>query len=321
MRLSLFGLILVTLMARPAQAWNSLGHQTVAELAWRQMDPEERRATSDLLKQHPHYKLLLARNVPTGVDTNEWAFLMASVWPDRVRPAKPGKAPKPLSVTQYNAHPHGIDLPFLRPGDSNGILLATYSVRKPNAQTVLTECIASLKSPTASPQDRAVSLCWVLHLCGDLHQPLHAATLVTKDKPKGSGLGGAFIVLNPRGRQVDLHSFWDQLPGTDLSYKGIIALADALAANPELKPARLEEYRQNTTVASWVEESHQCAVTFAYAEERIQWVDASGVTSRQIPVSAIPLMKAEYARDARKIAERRLALAAQRLADILKEIW
>jgi len=38
-----------------AQAWNSLGHRTVAELAWRKMDAGERRAATRLLRQHPHY--------------------------------------------------------------------------------------------------------------------------------------------------------------------------------------------------------------------------------------------------------------------------
>jgi hypothetical protein len=71
----LCALIGLTLPAFSASGWNSLGHRTVAELAWRQMDRAERRGASDLLRQHPHYKELLIAEVPAGVNTNEWAFL------------------------------------------------------------------------------------------------------------------------------------------------------------------------------------------------------------------------------------------------------
>src|SRR5262245_20774875 len=100
-------------LALPAKAWNNVGHRTVAELVWRQLDKEERRAVSDLLKQHPHYKEILTADVPSGVDKNEWAFLTAAVWPDMVRPAKHGHPQKPTSITKYDLYPHAIGFPFM----------------------------------------------------------------------------------------------------------------------------------------------------------------------------------------------------------------
>lgn len=314
-------LLAVTLATVTANAWNSLGHRAVAELAWRHLDPAERQAATDLLKQHPHYKTILTAEVPAGVDTNKWAFLTAAVWPDLVRPAKSGQPPKPKSVTKYNVHPHGIELPFLLPGEKDRSLLKNYSLAKTNGQTALMDCLATLKNRKASAHDRAVSLCVVLHLYADLHQPLHASALVTREKPGGFGGGGGLLVRNTQGKRVSLHAFWDQLPGSDLSHRGILALADELAADPALQPKALKEYRKNKRVPAWVRESWQVAAEFAYDPNRIQYVEAPAAKARNLPDSAIPAVSAQYAKEAREIARRRLALAALRLTDTLKQVW
>lgn len=314
-------LIALTLATLTANAWNSLGHRAVAELAWRQMTPAQRQAATDLLQQHPHYQNILTAEVPPGVDTNEWAFLTAAIWPDLVRPAKNGQPPKPRSVTQYNLYPHGIELPFLSPGETNRSLLKNYSLAKTNGQTALLDCLATLKNRKASAHDRAVSLCVVLHLYADLHQPLHASALVTKEKPHGFGGGGGLLVRNTQGERVSLHAFWDQLPGSDLSYRGITALADELAADPALQPKALKEYRKNKRVPAWVRESWQTAAEFAYDPQRVQYLEASAAKARMLPDSAIPAVSAEYAKEAHEIARRRLALAALRLTDTLKRVW
>ena len=156
---------------------------------------------------------------------------------------------------------------------------------------------------------------------GDLHQPLHAANLVTKDRPHGNDLGGCLIVRDEHGKRIDLHAFWDRLLGLDFSYKAVMALADELGAAPDLQPGALREYQENRTIAFLVQESYRVAVDFAYAEERVQFVDSGTLASGSVSPSAIPFLKADYAREARKIARRRLALAARRLADELKQVW
>ena len=88
-----------------------------------------------------------------------------------------------------------------------------FSVGNPNAEQVLSNCLSTLKNVDESAESRAVNLCWVLHLTGDLHQPLHAATIVTPQKPHGDELGGSYFVIGPEGRKVNLHVFWDDLAG------------------------------------------------------------------------------------------------------------
>lgn len=313
------GVALAMLLAAfPAGAWSGAGHRAVAELVWRQMDAAQRHACADMLRHHPHYQELLQADRPPTMDAGHWAFLSAAAWPDWVRPAKTGQPPKPESVTKYNAFPHGVELPFARPGDGTAELLKQYPDVKPTARVALEDSIATVHDPRASAHDRAVSLSWVLHLLADLHQPLHCANLVTKERLRDLSAGGKFLVRNEDGQSVTLHAFWDRLAGEDGSQRALMTLADKLACAPELQPAALPEYQTNRTAAAWVRESHQLAVDFAYAANRVEFVSTDAVDAGPIPAQAIPAVTAEYAAEARKIAHRRLALAAWRLLDVLK---
>ena len=40
--------------------------------------------------------------------------------------------------------------------------------------------------PKAPASDRAQALCWVMHLTGDIHQPLHTASIYSKTYPQGT---------------------------------------------------------------------------------------------------------------------------------------
>ena len=311
--------VAVIALAQPAKAWNNVGHRTIAEMVWRKLDNDERRAVSDLLKQHPHYKEILTADVPHGVSKDEWAFLMAALWPDMVRPAKHGERPKPKSITKYDLYPHAIGYPFMLSHDTNRVSMENFFIAKPDAEMVLSNSFLTLKDVKASAQDRAVSLAWALHLCGDLHQPLHAANLVTKAHPGGDSLGGHHMV-QAEGKLISLHSFWDQLPGINPSYKTAAALADQLMSSPELKPEKLKELSDDKTIASWVQESFHLAVDFAYNEDRVSFVHEDYINAGKVPIQVVPALGPDFIKEARDIAHRRLVLAAERLTRELKAI-
>ena len=69
-----------------------------------------------------------------------------------------------------------------------------------------------LRSADASDESRSIFLCWLLHLVGDLHQPLHTSTLISKQFPNGDLGGNLFLVsLKEGGPAVVLHTYWDAL--------------------------------------------------------------------------------------------------------------
>src|ERR1700716_3475593 len=135
---SLATVVTLLLPTTPLRAWNGTGHMTVAELAWRNLSSSRRVAVSNLLKQHPHYALLLVTNAPAGVDTNEWVFLKAATWPDMVRPAMPGHPPKPHDITKYHRGPwHFVNFPFILPADAASFSAASFPIESTNILSAL----------------------------------------------------------------------------------------------------------------------------------------------------------------------------------------
>ncbi|MBI5382135.1 MAG: S1/P1 nuclease [Opitutae bacterium] len=315
-------LTILLLSAVPAVAWNSLGHRMVAELAWRQMDAAERAAATELLKQHPHYESILVAQMPAGVSKDEGVFLTAAIWPDLVRPVKGEKPPKPESVTKYNVIPHGVGLPLVLAANQGKVSLDSYVIATPNAQTGLAESIATLNNPQASVHDRAISLCWVLHLSGDLHQPLHAATLVSPEKPQGSGFGSPLNVPDESGKPVNYHAFWDGLLGQGGGdYAAIAAQTDVLQKSPELAPAKFSELKSATTVPAWAAESRGVAERFAYGAAGFPYAQGPDIVAGKIPAYASLTLKPGYLEKSRAMAHRQLALAGWRLTEVLKHVW
>ncbi len=65
----------------------------------------------------------------------------------------------------------------------------------------LTEVVATLRDTSAPKAARAVALKWLVHLTGDIHQPLHAG--------RSSDRGGNSIRVDWFGDNRNLHSVWD----------------------------------------------------------------------------------------------------------------
>jgi hypothetical protein len=305
-------------LAFSASAWNSVGHKLIAEMVWQKMSASARRQATQLLTRHPHYKELLTAHVSPGVDEGEWAFLTAAIWPDLVRPNWEGKTE---SIAKYDVYPHTIGYPFMLAEETNHALVENFFIAKPDAEMVLSNAFVTLRNKNASPHDRAVSLCWALHLCGDLHQPLHAATLVTKEHPRGDGVGGSHIVLDEHGQPVAMHMFWDCLPGLEETYPSLKETARKLAGNKTLKRMTRGDLEQHKTISSWVQESHRLATDFAYQGGRLRFAHQADLDSGKVGRSQIPKLSLEYVSQAHEVAERRLILAAQRLSRELNQSW
>ena len=87
-------------------------------------------------------------------------------------------------------------------------------VREASAEQVEAAILAAHRAFTdwsrTTPAQRAVALCWVMHLAGDVHQPLHTAQLFSSRYPNGDGAGGRQFVIDPVSKRPEtLHWFWD----------------------------------------------------------------------------------------------------------------
>src|SRR5687767_10741119 len=188
MRKTLIAALCVLFSVSSVRAWNDTGHMTVALIAWRQLDDAQRGRVAEILRQHPHYKLYLAADVPKGVVEEEWAFLLAAVWSDFVRPSRPGRADEifkgPEITNFHRGEWHYVDYPWVPESERKTINPATLPARRePNAITAFEESMKTLQSADAKPEDKAVALTWICHLVGDIHQPLHACSMWSAQYP------------------------------------------------------------------------------------------------------------------------------------------
>jgi hypothetical protein len=283
---------------------------TVAELAWRRLSHTERVAIGNLLRQHPHYSLFLTNGLKAGVDESEWAFLKAATWPDFVR------------STNHGPEVHSYHRPTWH--YTNAFLVIPPATPPAASQDVhilqaLANAVETIKDHTRPAPERAVSLCWLLHLVGDLHQPLHTLALVTTNYPKGDR-GGNELAIRSGDEPQKLHAYWDELLGGAKSYKGIAKISDSLSP-PQTDVKNWPQYKTNKTFASWADESADDAVTVAYADGSLSFADWNAFNAHSILPSAVPQLGVPYEIQALDTAKRRVALAGRRLGDILKKLF
>lgn len=321
--------------AAPARAWNYAGHMIVAKIAWLKLSPEQRAKVSFVLKHHPHYATHLAAGKPNDVEVDEWAFLRAATWPDMIRPRKGFSEDKISTHPVYRFHRgpwHYIDYPY-RAGESIGEKLPA---PLPAESDILRQLPLSIDVATTGADDparlsdvgpaanRAVRLCWLLHLIGDLHQPLHSTALVDpRVFPDGQhdDQGGNLIAVRAAadGKPLRLHSYWDGLLGSDTRYDSVAKFAAELLAEPALAADKVPELA-HTTVAEWTRESFEHAVESVYLNGKLPVVSYVAFDEGRIAAADVPVLPDEAQQNARKLARRRVVLAGLRIAKQLAEI-
>ncbi len=296
-RLASLGLLAV---ACDALAWNSFGHMTVAEIAWQKLTPAARARATALLKLNPNYANWV-KGV-AGKRRDETAFLAAATWPDEIkhvtgyvddgeRPSGPD-AGRNIGYADKLQHRywHFVDTPFSPDGTP---LVAPAS---PNARTQIAAFRKTLASSKASDPLKSYDLAWLLHLVGDVHQPLHATSRFTKDLPEGDN-GGNKVALCALPCRDELHGFWDDVLGTSPNPADAKKFAATVApADPKAAAISIG--------STWVAESLRAAKNSVYVVP--------------IGVGAGPFaLDDTYRAAARKLARQRVALAGARLAGLL----
>jgi hypothetical protein len=310
--------ILVALLPTLSFAWGSIGHMTVAYVAYQKLTPAAKARVRDLLKLNPDYANW-DKQIPAGTspeDHDRIIFIIASTWADDIK-GEPqysddgsdgGNTPDGDSSSQNIGYSdllrhkywHFVDMPF-SPDQT-----PLPSIPAPNAQTQIVAFRAVLKS-SQSDELKSYDLTWLLHLVGDVHQPLHATTRVTQSHPKGDA-GGNLVKLFGDAAS-NLHSYWDDLPGSDCKFCNdkIQCVNRAIVLSKILPPVPPKSAR-NTDTETWIRESFDYARTTVYR---------APIGTGDQPATIEP--GSQYETQAYKVARRRIALAGARLAQVLNE--
>ena len=138
-----------------------------------------------------------------------------------------------------------------------------------------------------------------MHLVGDVHQPLHCVTRVSRREPQGDSGGNKVMLCTPPCKE-NLHAFWDNLLGTEKSPE-----AAERAAKKLFKPN--SALASKGDAATWVAESLQFAKINVYVDPPIG--------AGEGPFTITP----PYESAAEVLAKQRIALAGARLAKLLND--
>ncbi len=306
------------LYSSPIQAWNSLGHKVVAEIAWQQLDASTRENVVAVLRRHPRFDtdfvLKMDDDVAMGDKEKQdhWIFQQAATWPDIIRKNK----------TYDRPEWHYIDIPqYLDPSDRAAFdkrLPVNVSTEYPghtpldkmNVVQAIRHCQKAISSK-AGPDVKAVAYCWLFHLIGDIHQPLHSTAIFSVDHfPKGDK-GGNEILLT-KGK--NLHSLWDNLLGRDSKMSGV-AKAAAELSDKERFGNVWDLSSQETDPIQWAKESHDIAEAFVYDDAILDAVRKSP-TGENVKMTPVEL-PVEYYKAAGEQARKRVLAAGLRLANEL----
>jgi nuclease S1 len=304
-------LAVTVLMPEAALGWNSTGHEVVARIAWEKMEPQTRLKVVELILQAPadaDLANLLPQDARPLVIRQRDLFMLASTWPDIVRDEDfPERQAK-----YHHTFWHFINF-FWR--QQNGVAIDVPEMQ-PESVNIVERLIflqSELSNDSISADQRGIDAAWILHLIGDIHQPLHDTARVTNLEPKGDQGGNLFLLTpknTPSKKTKRLHGFWDDILNKSIPPKvneADLAYANRIAAlimqrhpestvNANLKPG---EYMD------WAREG----LTITKASVYPPWLRRFQTPSET------------YRRRAYNIAESQIALAGYRLADTLDRLF
>lgn len=207
MRFLLLLFSLTFIISTPAEKWGKNGHRAVGDIAAEYLTEEAREGVNELLGHE--------------------SMAMASTWMDEIR-----------SDSNYD-HTHDWHWVTIPDG-------MTYeeTEKNPNGDIIeaIRRMIDTLKNDDAEKQEQVEALKMLIHLVGDIHQPLHVGT--------GEDQGGNDVDLNWFRESTNLHRVWDSnmIDEHQLSYT---ELAESINHPTEKE---IEQW-QNDDVLDWARDS------------------------------------------------------------------
>ncbi|CAM3311335.1 S1/P1 nuclease [Zobellia roscoffensis] len=212
MRKIVFFLFLITTLSNANDGeWSKTGHRTVGEVAQHHLSKKAKKALKKLL--------------------NGESLAHVSTFADEI---KADRTYKEFSAWHYVNIPKGKDYADIEPSEHGDLI------------TGINKCIEIIKDENSKKEDKVFYLKMLVHLIGDLHQPMHVGRFEDK--------GGNDIQLQWFNQGTNLHRVWDSnmIDDYGMSYT-------ELASNlPEVSKEQVQTIQQGN-IYDWVEESQEIA--------------------------------------------------------------
>lgn len=192
--------------------WGKTGHRVTGQIAENHLKMKTKRALNDLLDGH--------------------SLAYVSTYADEI---KADRSYSKYAPWHYVNYPLGMRYEDSEKSEDGDLIVA------------IETCKSVVKDETRSREDRVFHLKMLVHLIGDLHQPMHASR--AEDK------GGNDIQVQWFGEGSNLHRVWDKnlIESYGMTYTELANELDRLSRKERKKI-------QEGTIYDWVDESHRiCA--------------------------------------------------------------
>lgn len=297
MRTTALAAALATLLqftAGSAWAWSAGGHMVTAAIAYDDLkaaDPAALKRLLLILEHHPDRGAFqVAAGDLAGEAHDRALFEECARWPDDAR-----GTPFDHPTWHYALRPLGHTSPSgAAANDVDG-----------QAREALALNARVLADPRAPQAERAVALCWVVHVLADMHQPLHAAQRLGSDGAGDHGGATALVVDPVDGTTISLHWLWDLAIERSTDPLKVADDARGLEAGGDQPPAAAGDADALFQTVS--KESYALAETVAYGAQ-------APLAAGSAPAPVSPA----YGQRMKAIAALRAVTAGHRIASLLR---
>lgn len=322
--------LIVLVASTPSlRAWDHPGHMTSAAIAFAEIEkqrPELIEKIGALLLAHPDMApFWVASGDARGKERARLMFIEAARWPDDAKwtpEDRPTWHSARWAIVADDAPPEAQAAAEARGGKRRG-----------QAIEAVVLAYAEVANPESAPADRARALSWMLHIMGDIHQPMHVSDLFSEQYPEGNPAATISYVADPLGETtIPLHMLWDSniLRTTDLESIDRNT-QEFLQRYPRSSFPELAPPSGADVFEKWARESHQVAIDFAFGygidtvEDPNKDADPDTLVKNMVkfvlegisPVDEAPEVPPEYWEQLQEIAYRRITLAGYRIADLI----
>jgi hypothetical protein len=278
---SIFGLAFCRLVA----GWWGAGHMLVASIAKANMHPETILKVDSLLS-------ILATDYPQSS-----SFIGSARWADDI------KSQALISFETWHYENFAIS------ADGTECKFTETEKKSKHALWALDAQTKAFTEPATQLWNKAFAIRFVIHIVGDLHQPLHAVSRCSASLPTGDAGGNFFEIIDPfSNKKSNLHGFWDSAGGQfpdidDYSTEGLV-------------PAIAQEIMQEYPASSFENFDPTVPANFTL------WALESLALARDVSYNLVEGSRPDqaYIDVTRNVTRSQIAIAGFRLAALLESI-
>ncbi|MDO5970294.1 S1/P1 nuclease [Flavivirga aquimarina] len=278
----------------------------IAAISWEKLDANSKASVTEILKKHPAYehswKKEFRKVKNTKIPLGKFLMMKASIWSDAIRS---------FNHPEHEFHRgewHYINYKINFSGGHDSKIPKDVQ-RKGNVVFAINWARDVITDTHTPDNEKAMYLAWLIHLVGDIHQPLHCGSLFSSDFPKGDRGGNKFFI-KPSTAGVKLHSFWDGSLGgsnnvktaSDQAFRIINSTSANIFPNVDVN---------EKSPRKWSLESFEQAKKEAHLNGKLK----AGTTKNN--AVAPP---ANYGQKMKGLAEKKATLAGYRLASDINRI-